>query len=180
MNYAGTLLSHGAPLCISRADVLSRWLGARTRLNREHDLLSTVVNREGIRYAIVRACTDRVAVFASREAFVLVEVPYTPDRFDLAESLFGIEDCRLEPDILRLGGLGAEVVIFPAGHAGSSILKEASDCLGSVGRGQEVFELATAARLPILPGRWTASLFAFDHRQLVLRGVWFQHESVSP
>jgi hypothetical protein len=166
MRYLGLLRTRGAPLCIARQDSLEEWEGWG------HDgggeaLVTTVLSGSGARFALVRPSSDRVAVFASRDGFALLEDPYGTGEYDVGNALFAIESLELEPDVMRLARFGGRVAVFVAEMPGEAVPVDGSGTLAASG-------LAEAAWLDLTEGYWTASRFTFEDDDQSIRGVWFE------
>lgn len=169
MKYLGLLRTGGAPICIARGDSLEDWEGWHPDLTMGDDLLSTVLSSEGSRFALVRPSSDRVAVFADREGFALLEDPYDAEEYDVQNALFALDSLEIEPDVMRFARFGGRVAVFPADVPGESVPSPGPAALGA---GEAA--VADAAWLELAEGFWTASRFTFEDERLAVRGVWFE------
>lgn len=168
MKYLGLLRTQGSPLCIARGDSLEDWDGWSPDQSGDA-LLTTVLSTAGARFALVQPASDRVAVFADREGFALLEDPYDADEYDVENALFALESLEIEPDIMRFARFGGRVAVFPAIVPGDAVPDPGPGTLGSGGP-----DVAEAAWLELAEGFWSASRFTFEDDRLAVRGVWFE------
>ena len=176
MKSFGTLLTRGRPVCIALRDTVSSWSGLPVDSSVETQdsglPIKTVVNEEGVRYALLQLTTGRCEVLASHEEIALVEILDAPEGYSLEDGLMDFEGVAVQPNVLRLSRFGGELVLFDAAHQGEDL--EADP--GVTPLNLDSTETYDVLRLEVAGGYWSVSLFDIEQSELRLTGAWLQCE----
>jgi hypothetical protein len=134
--------------------------------------IATVVNEEGVRFALLQLTTGRCEVLASGEEIALVEIVEAPDDYDLEDGLLEFEGVAVQPNVLRLGSFGGTVVLFDSARQGDDLdggpVEAAPDPIARAA--------TDVVRVEVETGCWSVSLFEIEQAEVKLTGAWLQRE----
>jgi hypothetical protein len=183
MNHVGRITTDGNPICIGAADLAAEWDGANfpeLSASEQDSLVSTFVDSQGVRFAIVWARSDGLELFASRREFALVEIQGAPEDFEPEFAEFDLECLKVDPEILKLGHFGGRLALFDARLSGVDLDLFRLGCSRSRSPLDPVGQRPDTALIDIDPGVWSVSLFLYEEGEVVLWGLWFQRMGARP
>ena len=177
MRSRGTVSTYGRPLCISLKEMVHSWSGfpladPNSNWIDTNSRIATVINEEGVRFAVLQLTTGRCEVLSSHEEIAIVEIVESPDDYTLEDGLLSFEGVEVHPNVLKLSGFGGSVVLFDSARLGEELRLQG----GQHEADHEPSTSETSLEVTVIQGFWSVSLFEIEQPDLLLKGAWLQRE----
>ena len=188
MKFIGTLTTEGAPVCIAPVAEAREWDGLDGDYwdmmeDEPNGLITTFVNRLGVRYAFFHTESGHFALFAAPREVVLFELVRedgsVPGERDLEAADFDLARMAIQPEVLTLGGLGGPIALFDAVLSGTELNLDEEGCARANRFPEYRPDVPDTAIIDVEFGVWTVSYFAYEDDESQVRGAWFQNTSVT-